>query len=104
MARCSSTGTTSVHAERDASPEDPFEPHLRRIALFCLRVARDPAKAAALAERVLGQAREKLASSRGAPSFSGWLYSILREECLPPAHAKCTVATRQPLHAGEDVP
>jgi DNA-directed RNA polymerase specialized sigma24 family protein len=104
MARCSTMGTKCVRAEREVSPEDPFEPHLPKIALFCLRVARDPGQAAVLAERVLARARVRLASSRGAPTVSGWLYSILREECLGPVHAKSTVAALEALHAGEDVP
>ena len=81
-----------------------FEPHLPKLALFCLRFTKDPEKAAALAERVLLAARRKIASSNGAQSFSGWLYSILREECATPLRARSAPSTVQPLRAAEEVP
>jgi len=57
-----------------------------------------------LAERVLLAARRKIASSNGAQSFSGWLYSILREECATPLRARSAPSTVQPLRAAEEVP
>ena len=103
MARCSSTGTKLVQAGWETSADDPFEQHLPKVALFCLRIARDSEQAAALAERVLARARRKLASSRGAPGFSTWLYSILREECLSPVRGESTVAASEALHATEEL-
>jgi DNA-directed RNA polymerase specialized sigma24 family protein len=81
------TGRAGVHP---AACDDPFEPHLERVALLCLRMIGDPAGAAEVAERALLRARRTIASSRESRSFSLWLYSIVREECLsvlPPARS-----------------
>ena len=102
--RSSSTGEQVIHAGLEATADARFEPHLPRLALFCLRFTKDPEKAAALAERVLLAARRKIASSNGAQSFSGWLYSILREECATPLRARSAPSTVQPLRAAEEVP
>jgi DNA-directed RNA polymerase specialized sigma24 family protein len=101
--RCSSTGKQLVHVGRETSADLLFEAHLSKLALFCLRFTQDKERAAALAERVLQKARRKIASSRSAPSFSGWLYSILREECLAPLRAKSEVPAAEPLRAAEEV-
>jgi DNA-directed RNA polymerase specialized sigma24 family protein len=79
--RCSARGQRFVHAGRESSANALFEPHLPKLALFCLRLTKDPEEAAALAERVLLEASRRIASSRGPASVAGWLYSVLREEC-----------------------
>jgi hypothetical protein len=95
--RCCAAGSTFLHGAWDghstaglsggagvqsAACDDPFEPHLERVALLCLRMIGDPARAAEVAERALARARRTIASSREAGSFLLWLYSIVREECL----------------------
>ena len=102
--RCSAAGQQNVQDRCATSADALFEPHLPKLALFCLRFTKDPEKAAALAERVLLAARRKIASSNGAQSFSGWLYSILREECATPLRAKSAPSTVQSLCAAEEVP
>jgi len=102
--RCSATGQQCVQTGRATSADALFEPHLPRLALFCLRFTKDRDKAAALAERVLLEARRQIASSNGARSFSGWLYSLLREECAAPLPAKSEPSTIQPLRTAEEVP
>jgi hypothetical protein len=118
--RSSAAGTTFLHAggcarakaapdgaheragAQAAACDDPFEPHLAKIALFCLRRTGDQEKAAAVAERALARARRTFVSSRDAASFSTWLFAIVREECLPFAHQN--PATAVPRGAGEEVP
>ena len=90
--RSSSTGEQVVHAGLEATADARFEPHLPRLALFCLRFTRDKEQAAALAERVLQKAGSEIASLRGAQEISRWLYSILREECGISFRAKSAVA------------
>jgi DNA-directed RNA polymerase specialized sigma24 family protein len=121
--RSSAAGSTFLHAgwcarakaDRGAASEragvqpaacdDPFEPHLAKIALFCLRMAGDRDKATAVAERVLARARRTVASSREAASFTMWLYAIVREECLPFARQKPASASSEVARgAAEEVP
>jgi DNA-directed RNA polymerase specialized sigma24 family protein len=102
--RRSATGQQSIYASCEATADDLFEQHLPKLALFCLRFTQDKEQAARLAERVLQKARRNIASSRVAPSFSGWLYSVLREECLAPVRVKSVLAAAEPLGAAEEVP
>ena len=78
-----STAGLSGRADvESAACDDPFEPHLERVALLCLRIIGDRDGAAEAAERALLRARATIASSREARNFLLWLYSIVREECL----------------------
>jgi DNA-directed RNA polymerase specialized sigma24 family protein len=101
--RCSSTGKQLIHADREASADDLFEQHLPKLALFCLRFTRDKEQAAALGDRVIQQARRKIGSAPGAGNFSGWLYSILRAECVTPVGAKSAVGAAEALCMAEEV-
>lgn len=103
--RRSSTGQQVVHAGLETTADARFEPHLPRLALFCLRFTQDKEQAAALAERVLRKAGSEIALSRGADDISGrWLYSILREECRISFRAKSAVAAAGPRRrAAEEV-
>jgi DNA-directed RNA polymerase specialized sigma24 family protein len=116
--RCSAAGSTFLHTGWDgpskagltgcagvqsAACDDPFAPYLEKVALLCLRRIGDAARAAEVAERALARARRKIASSCEAASFSVWLYSIVREECLsarPPTSARASDLPR----AAEELP
>jgi len=98
----SAAGLSGRSGVQSAAADDPFEPHLERVALLCLRMIGDPAGAAEAAERALLRARRTIASSREARNFLLWLYSIVREECLfvaPPARSSDV-----PRAAAEEVP
>jgi len=117
--RCSAAGSTFLHGGLDgrstvaltgragvqsAACDDPFEPHLERVALLCLRTMGDPARAAEVAERALARARHDIASSEEAGSFLLWLYSIVREECLSVVPLTPARASDVPRAAAEEVP
>jgi len=98
----SAAGLSGRASVQSAASDDPFEPHLERVALLCLRMIGDPAGAAEAAERAFARARRTIASSREARNFLLWLYSIVREECLfvaPPARSSDV-----PRAAAEEVP
>jgi hypothetical protein len=98
----STAGRTGRADVQSVASDDPFEPHLERVALLCLRIMDDPAAAADAAERALTRARQTIASSREARNFLLWLYSIVREECrvvAPPAPSSDV-----PRAAAEEVP
>ena len=97
MTRCSSTGTGLAARGREPAIDELFEQYLPKLALFCLRFTQDKERAVALAERVLLKARRKIADSWRAQDFSGSLYSVLREECLTPVHAKSALGPAEPL-------
>src|SRR5256885_15631034 len=79
--RRSATGKQFVDAGCQTSADAPFEAHLAKLALFCLRLTGDPEKGALLADRVLLEARRRIASSPDLPGSSAMLFSVLREEC-----------------------
>jgi hypothetical protein len=77
-----STGTIPTHARGETGGNaDPFEQHLPTLALRCLRLTGDREQAAALAGRVLRDARRKAASADAAGA-AGVLHSLLREASL----------------------
>ena len=77
--RRTAMGQRFVDAGSETCADVPFEAHLPKLAVFCLRLTKDAEKAVLLAERVLLEARRKIASSRDVPS-SALLFSVLREE------------------------
>jgi DNA-directed RNA polymerase specialized sigma24 family protein len=102
--RRSATGMRFVDAGRETSADAPFQAHLPKLALFCFRLTRDAEKAALLAERVLLEARRRIASSPGAPGPSALLFSVLREECATTVRLKPPPPAMKPLRAAGDVP
>jgi DNA-directed RNA polymerase specialized sigma24 family protein len=100
--RRSATGNRFVDAGSEICSDAPFEAHLSKLALFCLRVTKDAEKAALLAERVLLEARRRIASSPAGPS--ALLFSVLREECATTVRRKPMPPAVKPLRAAGDVP
>jgi len=102
--RRSATGQRFVEAGSEISADAPFEAHLPKLALYCLRLTGDPQKAVLLAERVLLEARRRIASL-GEPGPSALLFRILREECARAARPKpAPAASLKPLRAAGETP
>jgi len=102
--RRSATGQQFVDAWCETSVEALFEPHLSRLSLYCFRLTRDPHKAAALAERVLLEARRKIPSLPGTAGLTALLYSVLREQCATTAPVESAPSAMKPLRAAGETP
>ena len=76
--------------EADASLNELFQRHHRRVALWCLRLTGDRESAADLAQEVFLKAFRSVESYRGASRFSTWLYSITRNHCYNEIKARAT--------------
>jgi DNA-directed RNA polymerase specialized sigma24 family protein len=79
--RRSVAGQRFVDAKDGTCADVAFEAHLPKLAVFCLRLTSDPDEAVLLAERVVLEARRRLAKSPDAARSSAMLFSVLREEC-----------------------
>src|SRR5256885_16400515 len=102
--RRSATGKRFVDAGRETSADAPFEGYLAKLALFCLRLTGDREKAALLAERVLREARRRLASSPGVAGPSAVLFSGLREGCATTVRKKPLLPALKPLRPAGEIP
>jgi len=80
-----------------------FEAHLPKLAVYCLRLTCDSHEAVQMAERVLREARRRLASSPGMRPSAAVLFSVLREECTTTVRAKTAPAGLNPLRAAEEI-
>ena len=102
--RRSGTGQRVVSAGSETRADAPLGAHLPKLALLCLRLTNDPEKAVLLAERVLLEARRRIASSRRVPGSSALLFSVLREECATALRSKTAPAAPTSLHAVGEIP
>jgi len=102
--RRSGTGQRVVDAGSGTGADAALEAHLPKLALLCLRLTNDPEKAVLLAERVLLEARRRIASTRRARGSSALLFSVLREQCATAVRPKSAPAALNPLRAVGEIP